>query len=400
MMPATSAVVVSIDRLGAGWLGPYGNTWLETPHFNRFAAQSLLLETVLADSPDLAQSCRAWWLGLHSMQAEQDVPSLPRRATSAGARSLLITDEPEVARHPLAAEFGELQFVEQPPSATNQSDEEETELFRFFSAAISALESCREPAFVWIHSRAMSGPWDAPLELRNQFADPDDPEPPKLIDPPNELLAPGFDPDQILGYVHAYAGQVGLADMCFGMLLEALSEHSLASETLLAVTSPRGYPLGEHKRVGTRDQALYGELLHVPLMIRLPRETYTLTRSQRLVQPHELSGLIADCCGWHDASEREENPLLADIGGARASVPRIACSASPGQRAIRTSAWFLREERGETTRHELFVKPDDRWEANEVSARCREEVELLAAELNCFEQAARLGQLSQSPPLA
>ena len=38
----------------------------------------------------------------------------------------------------------------------------------------------------------MSGAWDAPLELRNQFADEDDPEPPKLSQPPKQLLAHEF----------------------------------------------------------------------------------------------------------------------------------------------------------------------------------------------------------------
>ena len=47
-------VVFVIDRLGASWLGPYGNTWLETPHFNRLAAESLVCETAIADSSDLA----------------------------------------------------------------------------------------------------------------------------------------------------------------------------------------------------------------------------------------------------------------------------------------------------------------------------------------------------------
>jgi len=177
MTPGKSVVVVSIDRLGAGWLGPYGNSWLETPHFNRLTAESLLFETALADSPKLAQSCRAWWLGRHALQPDGTGRSLPQRANTAGAQSLLITDEPIVARHSLAAGFGELQFVEHPAARRNQVDIEETELFRLFSAAISAFESQREPALVWVHARGMSGPWDAPLELRNQFADEDDPEP-------------------------------------------------------------------------------------------------------------------------------------------------------------------------------------------------------------------------------
>jgi len=81
--------------------------------------------------------------------------------------------------------------------------------------------------------------------------------------------------------------------------------------------------------------------------------------------------------------------------------PDVACSLGRQQRAIRTPAWFLRESQAdESAQNELFAKPDDRWEANEVSSRCGDVVELLAAELNRFEAAAGKGSLSESPPLA
>jgi hypothetical protein len=73
---------------------------------------------------------------------------------------------------------------------------------------------------------------------------------------------------------------------------------------------------------------------------------------------------------------------------------------APGQRAIRTPAWLLRESRADgEVRHELFAKPDDRCEANEVSSRCGEIPALLAAELDRFEQAAAAGQLAELAPL-
>src|SRR5262249_56411820 len=132
------------------------------------------------------------------------------------------------------------------------------------------------PFLLWIHTQGMNGPWDAPLEMRYQFADEDDPVPPDLVSPPQKTLAADYDPDELLGLAHAHAGQVALVDYCLGMLLEALEEHPLASETLLAVTSPRGYPLGEHLRVGPANEALYGELLHVPLFLRLPDQITAL----------------------------------------------------------------------------------------------------------------------------
>ena len=39
------AVVLVIDRLGAGYLGPFGNTWIDTPCFNQLASQSLLVRS-------------------------------------------------------------------------------------------------------------------------------------------------------------------------------------------------------------------------------------------------------------------------------------------------------------------------------------------------------------------
>jgi len=105
-MAVTSAVVVVIDRLGAGWLGPYGNTWLDTPHFNHLAAQSALVETVIAESPDLAMAYRAYWTGRHAMRPESDIaPTLPQLATAAGAQSHLVTDDPHLVEREAALEF-------------------------------------------------------------------------------------------------------------------------------------------------------------------------------------------------------------------------------------------------------------------------------------------------------
>lgn len=70
--------------------------------------------------------------------------------------------------------------------------------------------------------------------------------------------------------------------------------------------------------------------------------------------------------------------------------------AGPGsQRAIVTPVWYLRTAGAE----ELFVRPDDRWQVNNVADRCAEVVELLRKVYSHFEQAVQSGQLSQIPPL-
>src|SRR5438874_8246453 len=108
----TSAVVLVIDRLGAGWLGPYGNTWLDTPNFNRLAARSVLCETVIADTPDLAGTCRGYWTGRHAQEPDDDRRrALAELASAAGARTVLVSDDRQVTDQPLASGFDERRLL-------------------------------------------------------------------------------------------------------------------------------------------------------------------------------------------------------------------------------------------------------------------------------------------------
>jgi arylsulfatase A-like enzyme len=401
-VPVASAVVLVVDRLGAVHLGPWGNTWLETPHFNRLAAQALVCETAFADAPDLNSALRALWTGRHAWEppAEKGY-SLAARARDHGVKTLLITDDRSVTEHPLAEAFDEHLFVESPAAVRSAPRIEQTGFFRLIAAATEAIGERGGPFLAWIHSRGMSGPWDAPREYRERLADPEDPQPPDFVASPERRLERGFDPDEVLGVVQAYVGQVQLVDESLGLLLDALEQRPDRNEILLGVTSPRGYPLGEHGRIGPCDDALYSELVHIPLVIRFPRDICRLARTHRLVQTCDLAPTILEACGWGECNNAGfATSLTRELQGENEWSPRsMVCAAGTNQRVIRTPAWLLRETLGEEEPHrELFAKPDDRWEANEVSSRCDEVTALLAAELDRFEQAARAGELSTLAP--
>ena len=92
------AVVLVIDRLGAGYLGPFGNTWIDTPCFNQLASQSLLVDQAWIDSPQLHSLYRTLWQGGHAaFEHSQGDRCLSEIIRAAGHPSCLITDEPEVA---------------------------------------------------------------------------------------------------------------------------------------------------------------------------------------------------------------------------------------------------------------------------------------------------------------
>lgn len=405
MGPSTSCVVLVVDRLNPGWLGPYGGTWFETPAWNRLAAESVLVEWMIAAGPDLGAAYHGWWHGAPTGEAPR-LPSLPEQVVAGGRRTVLLTDDPAVAALPQVAAFSEAQLLQLPQPTVLADELETTRLMAFFQAAADLVAQEREAGLIWLHTQGLGGAWDAPYSLRQQGADPDDPPPPDFVDPPELQLPPDYDPDELLGYLLAYGGQIALLDHGLGLLHQALDQAGLSSDALFAVTSPRGYPLGEHGRVGPCDQPLYAELLHLPCLLRFPGQVHALTRLQTIVQPADLFALLhhpwRHVLGDASASAAAAPTARRILDELESTVvrPQAACAQGPNQRAIRTPAWFLREvEEGSERRQELFVKPDDRWEVNEISSRCREVVETLVAELDRWSSLAAQGQLARLPDL-
>ncbi len=79
-MRRPNVICLVIDRLHAGYLGAYGNTWTSTPALDRFAAESFVFDRAIIDSPQLDLIYRSLWLGLHALcpqTREQHRDSLP-----------------------------------------------------------------------------------------------------------------------------------------------------------------------------------------------------------------------------------------------------------------------------------------------------------------------------------
>jgi len=382
-----NAIVVVIDRLGAGYLGPYGNTWLDTPALNRLASDSFVFDNMIAGAPDLSEACYAYWQGQNAAAGGDLLTAdLPRLLVDAGVDATLLTDDDDIAAHPLTDGFTELHNVALPYFQQQQAQEiEQTHMANLFTSGIDWLRRANSPFLLWIHARGMAGPWDAPQAFRNAMADEEDPVPPGFVQPPSLQLGDDPDPDELLGYVQAYAGQVSLLDMCMSALLTALEETPVDGETLFCFTSPRGYPLGEHGAVGDCETALYSELLHCPLMVRTPGLTGASCRSGHLVQPADLHATL---CDWFEVSAastlKAGASLLPTIESGTTPRRDFVCATAGDETAIRTPAWHLRRNGDD---YHLFAKPDDRWEVNDVADRCPQEVEELAAAIKKIQQA-------------
>jgi arylsulfatase A-like enzyme len=400
-----NAICLVIDRLHVGHLGAYGNTWIDTPAMDRLASRAFTFDHALADSPGLGSLYRSYWGGRHALCPAE--PSEGRPGTlrvlagllrEAGVNTALLTDERVLAQHRLAGEFDELIQIDPPWEPQPAREIEQTHLAQCFVQAIDWLQSAREPFLLWCHLAGLGTTWDAPPEFRYAYREQGDPEPPSSADVPDLLLQDDHDPDHLLGIAQAYAGQVSLLDECVGALLEFVEDSPSGPETLLALTAARGFPLGEHRRVGPCDDALYGELVHVPLMMRFPDGLGVAARSQALTEPADLWATLLD---WWRVSGIPPSPSAASLmpivrQEVAAHRDRLCIAGGHGERAIRTPAWYLRV----AAEPELFAKPDDRWEVNNVSQRCQEVVECLRDALSQYEQTLQSGQITDLPPLS
>lgn len=373
-------LVVSIDGLGAGWLGPYGHTLIDTPTLNQFAAESLLCEFVLSDACELDSVLHSHWRGrpAWSKGSSGESTSLAEIASSAGYRTRLVTDVASLVSSPLAHGFQETVLCEHEEVRRLASDVEEMQFTRLLLTAAEAVEESDAPLFIWVQAQGMYGPWDAPFSWRSRLVGEDDPTPGRFFEPPSLRLAEGFDPDELLGYVQAYAGQVAACDEAMSLLLDAVERRHPTRDVVIALTSPRGFALGEHQAVGSNGNSLRGEVLQTPLVIRLPGRQHRLRRLGDIFQPADLHATLAKVLAPTKSVDSWGRDFL-DVAEGKTPDRGIAIAVGQGERAARTEAWFLHEiETDDGTVRELYVKPDDRWEANDVASLCPAIVEELS----------------------
>ena len=395
-MEPRSAICVIVDRLHAGMIGAYGNSWIRTPELDRLASESFLFDQAVICSPRLEALYDGLWTGESGIAHAPDPQrSVPRQISELGVETVLITDDPVVAKHRLARGFTEIVVVEQPGVRGIADTVEETQLARIFAAASAWLSDVRSPSLLWLHVHGLSAAWDAPFDYRAQYCTEEDPLPSDSVEVPSLLLGRDYDPDTLLDIVHRYAGQISALDQCVGLLVDQLRAAPSASQTLFSLLSARGFPLGEHGRVGAYDEALYAELIQVPWMLRLPDGQGALTRSSALTPSLDLAPTLRDWWQMEPAHQNRDGKSVLPLvrGEEVSSRQRIYFRAGEQERGLRTPAWYARWQVGTGKPLELYAKPSDRWEVNQVAARCADVATVLFDELTQLEQSAQVESL-------
>ncbi|NUQ61912.1 MAG: sulfatase-like hydrolase/transferase [Pirellulales bacterium] len=380
-------ICLLIDRLHIGYVGAYGNSWIETPSLDRLAVESFLLDRYWIDSPRLDVLYRSLWQGRHALApavpAEQEA-SLASLVSAAGVPTALVSDDPAVLEHGLGQDFGRRLLLPGAHTAELADHWEESQLAGAFAELLQWLDTADQDSLVWCHLGGLGAVWDAPYELRARYAAEGDPDPPPSAAVPALVLDADYDPDLLLGITQSYAGQITLLDRCLGAIVEWLETSPRGRDALLLVASARGLPLGEHRLVGGEALSVHGEIAHVPAFLRLPGGEGAAARTQALAEPADLWATLLDWFGLAGSNDpRHGRSLLPVVRDEIAGVRDRLCIVGAGEeRGIVTQAWFGRF----ADKAQLYLKPDDRWEVNDVADRCPQIVDALEAALREAEE--------------
>ncbi|TWT48749.1 hypothetical protein [Botrimarina hoheduenensis] len=368
-MHERTTLLVTIDGLRAAALGAYGQTSYETPFFDRLATCGRTYDWCYAETP-------------HSQTLLNRVAAATLRRGSASV--VAVTDDPA-----LAGSTDWQAFENRHHCATMRPSRVANEIGQTALAATLAdtadfLGEVRSTnlsaSLIWLHLLGGYGPWDAPPALFAGMIDGDDPEFACEPIPPATSFADWQSPAACEARFAAscrYAAEVQSLDACLDAFLEAITP--LYNDALdLIVAGLRGFPLGEHGSVGGVDPRLYSEQQQTPLIVvRADDHAASYTRS---AQPVGVTDTIAS--------------LLAVTRPLPSPPDEGLVLESPGvARGMRTRDWYLRTEATLATEAEptelsdveeqplaeLYLKPDDRWEHNNIAKlRPDETAELLA----------------------
>ncbi len=349
-------LVLNASALHLGFVGCYGNTWIATPQLDRLAAEGVVFDQHFADNLN-ERTCFTGCYGWTSAPAMPELPAILSKASVSFAHVRPAQPLPGSDATPLESTL-------------------ETAV-----AALADLDKTRR-WLCWVDLPSLYPPWDVADEFTLPYlSTPDEDDEGQEEDEPFAAL-----PDPAVGPLDlddlvlwerlrcTYAGAVAYLDAGLGLLFEELKKQQNFDELTIVFTADRGLALGEHGIVGDWLPWLHDEVVHLPLIVRQPKSTGAGMRISALTQPVDLAATLLELFGV-GMSELDGKNWLPLLGGEVDEFRQHAISAwqlGPVKEwSVRTSDCALivpgpqpGQAPGRPT--QLFLKPEDRWEINNV----------------------------------
>jgi len=381
-------VLVVFDSLRKDCVGVYGSPFwgkVHTPHFDRFAAESVLFTRAYPESlPTLparralytARRCYPFHNGDFRLKGDfvgaagwgpipEEQPTLAEMLREAGYRTALISDvyhqfkpsknfwrgfdqwtflrgqEKDPARsgprltqaeldYWLPKEMqtpGTVEFIQQCILNMRDRTKEEDYLApRVLREAALWLEQNQDAQrfFLTVESFDPHEPWLVPAHYRRMY----------LTEEGQEQVKSGYrdvsqmDPYLLRRTQANYSGAVTMCDRWFGHFLETMRVLGRLEDTMVIFTSDHGHSIGDGGYLGKRGYPSSPSVVDIPLLVRFPGGEHAGRRSDLFVQHHDIPAEILHRAGVEPDAEIEGVPFLDD-----------ALAGRPGSRDHATIGW-------------------------------------------------------------
>ena len=248
-------VIITLDTVRADRLSVYGAMDAPVPHLERLAQEGIVFDQATSVAPLTLPAHCSLLTGLfppsHGVRDNADPALAADRTTLAeilhgqGFRTGAFVGSVVLGRDRGLAQgfdhYSEVGFDDVPtPAVAGPARQRRADAVVDDAIAwLAGVEDSR--FFLWTHLYDPHRPYDPPEPYRSRHPDP-------------------------------YIGEIAFADAQIGRLIGALEQRRLLDRTLVFVVGDHGESLGEH---GERDHGIfvYQSVLHVPLIIRVPRLT-------------------------------------------------------------------------------------------------------------------------------
>ena len=276
-------------------MGFLGSTRGLTPHLDALASQSVVFSHAYAHVPLTTPSHANILTGTYpqfnhliymGQPLAEDLPYLPDILEHRGYKTAAFVGSMIIdSRNPLAAGFGRGFDTYDAPFHTRVKGEDryrsvERRAEAVVESALTWLNTHRQgPFFIWVHCYDAHAPYDPPPPYKARYAS----EP--------------------------YDGEVAYTDSAMGKLLAGLRARGLYDGAVIAVMADHGEALGEH---GEHHHGiyLYDETIHVPLLIKLPRQRLGGTLVDGRVRLVDVAPTILEAVGVRVPAAMQGESLL------------------------------------------------------------------------------------------
>jgi arylsulfatase A-like enzyme len=349
-----NVLLITVDALRADHLQCYGYARATSPNIDRLAAQGALFTQAYAQGNctelSMASIFTSLYPSLHGVQRRAGAASrlpdaietLPEQMREAGLTTYGLLANPYLKREwgltqgfdqveefhygyrgllpvKILSELGLLKLPEliahlDMPRARVVIDE-----------AIRICTASRgRPFFLHLHLMDAHHPYVPPAEYQDDF-----PTPGASATGPAQLWRRGWPIFEMLPsqqsllqesdlkrIIDLYDGSIRYVDDEIGRLLGTLDRLGLAANTLVVLTADHGDEFLEHGDIFHKSKYLYDELIHVPLVVRVPGESAG-RRFDTLVRHIDIFPTLVDYLGlprYAGAEGRSLRPLLTGAG--------------------------------------------------------------------------------------